>query len=266
MTRIWGAIVGAAPAGRSTATVARSAAPAERSAFPTEAPTDEAAWLTFIGGLPVLDAAVSERASRAVFVAPHPDDETLGCGGLMAELSARRCAVEVVAVTDGEGSHPGHGGLAGFRRREQERALVTLGVGSRPIRLGLPDGHVTDHADRLADRLADLTAGADLVVAPWRADGHTDHDASGAAAAEATRRNGARLLEYPVWAWQWARPDDLARLAPVRFDLSTGVVARKRAAIGCFASQTTGRLGRVLLPEPVLARFRRRCEVFVDGR
>ncbi len=244
---------------------ASSVAPPD-SAFPAQAATGEAAWQRFIDRLPMLRVT----GSRALVVAPHPDDETLACGGLMAELAARGVDVQVVAITDGEASHPGHGGLGALRRAEQDRALGALGVAVAPIRLGLPDGHVADHTVALTDRLTDwLTGsagGADLVVAPWRADGHTDHDASGAAAAEAAERTGTRLLAYPVWAWQWARPGDLASLAPARHGLSEGGLARKLAALGCYHSQTSDMLGRVLLPEPVLARFRRPCEVFADDR
>jgi LmbE family N-acetylglucosaminyl deacetylase len=240
---------------------ASSVAPPD-SAFPAEAATGEAAWQCFIDRLPMLRVS----GSRALVVAPHPDDETLACGGLMAELAARGTDVQVVAVTDGEASHPGRQGLGALRRGEQDRALGALGVAAAPIRLGLPDGHVADHTVALTDRLTGVAGGADLVVAPWRADGHTDHDASGAAAAEAAERTGTRLLAYPLWAWQWARPGDLAPLALARHDLSAGYLAQKLAALGCYHSQTSDVLGRVLLPEPVLARFRRPCEVFADDR
>ena len=63
----------------------------------------------------------------------------------------------------------------------------------------------------------------------------------GRAAAVAAARAGAKLLEYPVWMWHWARPDDTAvpwhrmtRIAP-----DPAAVARKRLAARQFRSQLT---------------------------
>ena len=116
-----------------------------------------------------------------------------------------------VWATDGEASHAGStavapGRLAALRRAESAAALALLGAGEAPgIRLGLPDGG-------LAGREADLVEVAcarsvrpdDVVVAPWSGDGHPDHEACGRAA----RSVAARVLEYPVWTWHWARPGD----------------------------------------------------------
>src|SRR5690606_16204888 len=49
---------------------------------------------------------LSLPARRITVIAPHPDDESLGCGGLIAALAADGRAVQVVFVTDGAGSHP----------------------------------------------------------------------------------------------------------------------------------------------------------------
>ena len=48
-----------------------------------------------------------------------------------------------------------------------------------------------------------------LLAAPWRHDGHPDHEAVGRAAAVAARRTDARLVEYPVWMWHWGTEQDL---------------------------------------------------------
>jgi GlcNAc-PI de-N-acetylase len=47
--------------------------------------------------------------TSAVIVAAHPDDEVLGAGGLISVLAASRARLRLVAVTDGEHSHLGHG-------------------------------------------------------------------------------------------------------------------------------------------------------------
>src|SRR5690606_26752164 len=88
--------------------------------------------------------------ARAVVVAPHPDDEVLGCGMAMRWLSEQGCAVTIVACTDGEGSHPQSTAvtpdvLRRIRADERARALELLEVAPDVIRLGLPDGGLGGH-------------------------------------------------------------------------------------------------------------------------
>ena len=71
------------------------------------------------------------RPRRAVVVAPHPDDEVLGAGGLVRVLAGSGTAVRILAVTDGEASHPGAPATLAARRREESRtALHRLGAGA----------------------------------------------------------------------------------------------------------------------------------------
>ena len=110
-------------------------------------------------------------------------------------------------------------------------------------------------------------AGADVVLAPWSGDGHPDHEACGRAA----RRAAAAVLEYPVWTWHWAEPDD-ARVPwsrARRVDLDADAAARKAAAVGCFRTQVAA-IGpapadAAVLPDRVLAHFRRDHEVVLVG-
>lgn len=211
--------------------------------------------------------------TRAVVLAPHPDDEVLGAGGLMAMLARRGTPVVVVAVTDGESSHPlsrHTTGLAARRTDESLDALTTLGVDrSGRLRLRVPDGAVTADESRVADEVAALLRPGDTCLATWREDGHPDHEATGRAASAACERTGAHLLEYPVWAWHWAQPDD-ARVpwtTAARLDLPPDVAAAKRRAMACFVSQLQP-LGdapgdAAILPPHVLARFSRGWETFL---
>jgi LmbE family N-acetylglucosaminyl deacetylase len=184
-----------------------------------------------------------------LLVAPHPDDETLGFGATAATLRPRGVDVHVVSVSDGGGAYPDlspleRTWLERTRRPELLRATRCLGVKS-PVRLGLPDGKLCDHEIGLADTLSALLSQlrpAARCAATWRGDGHPDHEAVGRAAAVAAARAGAKLLEYPVWMWHWARPDDTAvpwhRMARVASDRAA--VASKRAAAKEFRSQLTG--------------------------
>ena len=76
------------------------------------------------------------------------------------------------------------------------------------MHLGVPDGAVAEAEASCVDRLTEQVGDGRgvLLVAPWRHDGHPDHEAAGRAAAAVAVRTGARLLEYPVWFWHWAEP------------------------------------------------------------
>lgn len=190
-----------------------------------------------------IDDLVPE-GSRAVIVAPHPDDEVLSVGGLLAQLALRGSEIRVIAVTDGTASHRGSRDwpverLVRERPRESREALRRLGIEIEPVRLGLPDGGLQGLEGMLAERLLPLLARDDVLFTTWRRDGHPDHEATGHACAFAAARSGARLIEVPVWAWHWAVPGD-ARLPWARarrLALDAGTVRRKRHAVQAFASQ-----------------------------
>ena len=209
--------------------------------------------------------------SRVVVLAPHPDDEVLGVGGILHGLAETGFQVEVVAVTDGEASHPNASitpeELSSRRHVERGVALARLGLGAAPVRrLGIPDGRVArEHL--LVARITDSLEGASLCFAPWDRDGHPDHDATGRAAVAACRALGVRLLQYPIWAWHWAKPDstDLPWHRARRIELDDATRAHKRSAIRAYHSQIHA-LGpnpgeEAVLPVNVLARFQRSFEI-----
>lgn len=238
--------------------------------------TPESAWrhCKHLGGLPVttLESLVP-RGSRAVVVAPHPDDEVLGAGGLMAQLAQGGRELLIVPVTDGTASHPGSRRwpperLALERPLETVKALALLGLSRiRLHRLGLPDGDIASMEDALALQLAPQLRPGDVVITTWRLDGHPDHEATGRACAKACAQTGARLIEMPVWAWHWARPGDprLPWSRACRLPLSPELEQRKRLAVHAFTSQTrpdpSSEVGCVL-PASALARVLRPFEVF----
>lgn len=201
-------------------------------------------WLQMALVTPATAEALVPEGARAVIVAPHPDDEVLAVGGLLAQLSAMAREVCVVAVTDGAASHPGSKQwpaeeLARVRPIETRRALQRLGVTEEPVRLGLPDGGLQPLRGLLADTLLPLLRADDVVFTTWRMDGHPDHEATGHACAFAAARVGARLIEVPVWAWHWATPGD-ARMPwrrARRVVLGADEARRKRRAVQAFESQ-----------------------------
>jgi LmbE family N-acetylglucosaminyl deacetylase len=214
---------------------------------------------------------------RVIVVAPHPDDEILGAGGLLHIFGHKRVPVEIIAVTDGEASHPESPStdkteLRSIRARESAEALKRIGCLDVHVRqLHLPDGHVESHIDRLSEVLEAILFPDDLCLTPWRHDGHPDHDACGAAATRATKSTGTQMLSYLVWTWHWADPtadEDLPWERCRRVELTRRMAARKRWATGAFPSQTRspndGLTAPPVLPSHVLRRFWRPFEVFIE--
>ncbi|MCX4098582.1 PIG-L deacetylase family protein [Nocardia sp. alder85J] len=213
---------------------------------------------------------------RLIVVAAHPDDEILGAGGLLALAAAAAMTVTIVVATDGEASHPGSvthdpARLARLRAAESRRAATELGLAA-PLRLGLPDGRLAEFEHRLTADVRGLlgeqrTPGL-RCVAPWRHDGHPDHEAAGRAAAAACASIGARLLEYPVWMWQWADPDHprVRRTDPAALSLTATARAAKHRALHCFPTQTeplsTDPADAPILPGHILRRFTGPTEIY----
>jgi LmbE family N-acetylglucosaminyl deacetylase len=226
--------------------------------------TAESSWQAW-PGLGELSAADVASWRSAVVVAAHPDDEVLGVGGTMSILAARGARLRLVAITDGEASHPAVAdprALARRRRAETVAALRCLGAaGTEIVRLNMPDTGLARLEAEITALLAELADGFDVCLAPWPHDAHADHEVAGRAA----RRASGATLCYPVWMWHWARPRD--QRVPwhrgLRVPLGPAQSAAKQAAIECFASQLEPRepSGEPVLSPGVVAHFTRGCEV-----
>lgn len=241
------------------------------------APVDDPVTADWAGAvrwddLPALDLAATER-HRLVVVAAHPDDETLGAAGLIAQAADLGWSVEVVVATRGEASHP-HSPthspqrLAELRSREVRRAVARLAPSARVHLLELPDSDLAGHTDRLVEQLVDVIGdGAEvLLVAPWEQDRHADHEAAGRAARTAAGRTDADLLGYPVWLWHWGAAADLPRTELLRLDLNDRARHAKRAALDCHVTQhrplSPANGDEQLLPQALLDLADRPFEVF----
>ena len=227
--------------------------------------------------LPASTAAVA-------VVAPHPDDETLGCGGMIAALCQQGVRVNVLVVSDGTQSHPKSRkfpapALQALREQETLAAVHLLGLASQKVVfLRLPDGAVPaeGHPDFAAtagrcDKI--LTAWSpQAVFAPWRADPHPDHRATLQLVQAAMPTSSApRLLEYPIWDWDESQRGDYPTMTHKgwRLDISD-TVALKQQAISAYRSQTTDLIdddpaGFQLNPE-MLSYFNRSWELFFEER
>ncbi len=159
----------------------------------------------------------AETAGRsALMLAPHADDETLGCGATIALKRRAGTPVTVAVATDGRASHRherwttlSREDLPALRERETRAATGRLGLDGEALHfLGLPDGELAGVADRLEAAIAALIeeTAPQEVYAPALADGHPDHRALARAARALLARGalgGAQLYEYPVWVWDF---------------------------------------------------------------
>ncbi|MDO9639903.1 MAG: PIG-L deacetylase family protein [Pseudotabrizicola sp.] len=186
-----------------------------------------------------------------VLLAPHPDDETLGCGGAIAALVDAGRRVQVVVMTDGCQSHPrsrSHPPEALRRLRAQEVTqalhLLTKGRDPGPVLLDYPDsppsGGDIDFAGAVERVLPLITDTTTALWTTWAGDPHPDHGRTARVADRiAQLRPGLALWSYPVWGrFAECLPDlDGTRLA--RLDVRTWQ-DRKAKAVAAHASQMTG--------------------------
>ncbi|WP_426564951.1 PIG-L family deacetylase [Angustibacter sp. McL0619] len=244
--------------------------------------TPEGCWQesAVLHALPVADLAGAVEGRRLLVLAAHPDDETLGAGGLIATAGPLAASVVVVVATAGERSHPGSpttstDELALRRSAELREAVRRLDPGARLHELDLPDGTLSRRPDTLAEqvvalarRLLDADGAPPLLVSPWRGDGHPDHEAVGAAAVAVSAQLGCELLEYPLWAWHWADPGHPALPWPTaaRLPLPDSARRRKREAVRAHVSQLVPLSDQpgdeALLLPGVLEHFDRPYEVY----
>jgi LmbE family N-acetylglucosaminyl deacetylase len=224
-----------------------------------------------------LDAIVGDRP--ILVLAPHPDDESLACGGLIAAACASGREVFVAVLTDGSQSHPGSrawppAALAALRAAEARAAVAALGLPeNRIFFLGQADTKVPTAGPDflvLVDRLAGWARAHRIgtVCTTWVHDPHCDHEAASMLASELCRRIEARHLACPVWGW--TLPPDAELPAPIpraaRLDISAYLPAKRRA-IAAHRSQITGMIDDsphgFRLTAEMLATFDRPWEVFL---
>lgn len=141
------------------------------------------------------------QARKVLVFSPHPDDETLGCGGTLARL-ALLCPVKVILVTDGSGAGGLPPGAGGVRQTEFVNALAVLGIWDS-MQFRQPDGDFQETVQlekRVQALLADYQP--DWVFLPSPLDYHRDHVRISAFLEPICRQAASvtQLLFYEIWA------------------------------------------------------------------
>ena len=229
--------------------------------MPTIIPiTTEHDWRSFLNGAP----GWTPPLVPTIVLAPHPDDETLGAGGLIARLRAHGVAVTVLAITDGEGAYADTSGLDRVRVPEQTEALARLGVDeSMTRRLGIPDRFVSEHEEELAAALRLVVRAGMQIIAPWPYDFHPDHEAAGRAAAQVAAHADIPLFYYLFWTWHRGTPETLAGVHLTSVSLTDAELATKRHALAAHASQLSHGDGQPILSARLLQPAERSFEVYI---
>jgi LmbE family N-acetylglucosaminyl deacetylase len=217
-----------------------------------------------------------------IVVAPHPDDESLACGGLIVEACRQGLRGKVVIVSDGVGSHPNSKAyppdrLKVLRGAEARRAGAELGLKPEDMLfLGLADRYVPSEgadAERAIGAIVDCVreSGARSLFVSWRQDPHCDHEASYRITREVQKRVGeVRLFEYVVWGHTLPPSTEVDPIrSGFRIRIDPEGLEKKHRAIAAHRSQTTDLIDDdpdgFRLTQSDLARFDLQYEFFFES-
>lgn len=174
----------------------------------------------------------SEPAGERVLVlAPHPDDETLGCGGSLKILSEAGKAIKVLFLTKGEKAEPDivdKEGYVSFREQEAVRAMKVLGISDYAF-LRFPDRELYANIEVAAKKVFTIVEGfrPDTIYSPSVIELNPDHRAAGEIAIMVQRRHDTCIVFYEV----------TTPVRPNMFVDITGVFGYKKKAIRAYKSQ-----------------------------
>lgn len=224
-----------------------------------------------------VDIATLSPPGGLVIIAPHPDDETLGCGQALSAAARIGREILLILLTDGEACAPGREArerncIAARRLEELRSALAILAPGKRirMERVRLPDGE-SDPSALSVVRFEELLASANQIKAAaiwatWRGDPHCDHQTAAIIGRRFAERLRVPFWSYPVWGrfGERSHPD-----TPLLFN-DKRAASRKRSAIQCYRSQLQSwpgtRPGDFTLPPALVEHFASHPEIFFGER
>lgn len=144
-----------------------------------------------------------------LIIAPHPDDEVIGCGGLIARLVREGNAPHIIVMTSGEASHHGccdtpDGEIIHARRQLTRNAFTILGVPEENLHeLNFPDGGISEDSEELTP-LKNLLQklDPDSILVPHWGEGWPDHVTT-ARIVKDILPSDTEIWEYCVWMWYY---------------------------------------------------------------
>lgn len=141
-----------------------------------------------------------EENKKVLVVAPHPDDESIGCGGLLSMYGAQ---IDVMLLTDGRKGHDDgvidDEKCASIREQEIRQAMNLAGI-HKLITLRIPDGRLNENLDQLRNM---NISQYDYIFIPNRYESHKDHRATNRVFLSLFYKQcnkGQKLFEYEVWS------------------------------------------------------------------
>lgn len=233
----------------------------------------------------VLEKIRVQDLGASLIIAPHPDDETLGCGGTVALLRKYDIPVHFIFVSDGTMSHPNSKKfpelkLRKLREKEAKEAVLALGGDKDCMEfLRIKDTRVPHRNDpdfmetvaRIAKSI--LAIQPETVFIPWQKDPHRDHQATWEIMSEVWSKleNKPRVLEYPIWLWELGNPEDVEVIDQMK-KLAVNIeetLPVKNKALSAHVSQVTAMIDDdpegFMLSEQVIAHFNIPTEVFFES-
>lgn len=151
-----------------------------------------------------------ELSDNTVIIAPHPDDEVIGCAGLIQALAERGTPPHVIILTGGEGSHRGccntpEADIVSARHQLTIKAAEILGLPQSHIHcLHYPDGAVDfahSETEKLKELLEDLSPKA--LFLPHKGEGWNDHVRVAVIIKKLMKQHLVDIYEYCVWMWYY---------------------------------------------------------------
>ncbi len=211
-----------------------------------------------------------EHGQRILFLAPHPDDETISAAGYISTALRRGAEVWMVLATDGNKR-----GLVRRRIREFRKACSILGIPERQqiywhysdgsLRIGR-SGNIQDNLEEIVQSIR-----PHIIMAPHIQDTHRDHSVIGETADTTARKYRLRFYQYLVHAHRFPHSSgknkiDEYLLPPLNlvfhedwriFYLSPTALGTKEEALRVYQSQLINPIMR-----SILFGFLRRNELF----
>lgn len=219
---------------------------------------NKSAWQSSLKSTPL-----KLNPEKTIFLSPHPDDETLGCGGLIADLAKLHWDLKIISITNGEAAYPNISDLAKIRIVELKKSIKILGLSEKNlIGLNLKDGKICEDSACLETSLIQYLSPNCNLFAPWRKDYHPDHEIVGKIATKLANQLNIKLFYYFIWSWHFLEKAKISNLKMKKYFLHQNTFKIKMRAITCYQSQLQRSNGNPILTDSILKPFKRNFEVF----